>query len=184
MTQSGNIAFGSSFARTEALRKMFYDINCNYGNAKSNRRLFNAIESLLNDGKDDIIEITGKRFGKDVTLKVNGKVEDSFTLWDQDFPALGSSVHALITSFATKRNKHLNLSKPLEFENKILEARKGKVKDYCMKKEASLEDIATFAHDQNHLADCDISLGLSTKLDKIAKSIFGKDRYIKGFKNY
>ncbi len=108
--QSNNVSFGSSFVRTEPLRKMFYDsASCGYFGNNTKREIINAIESLLNDGKDDVIEISGKRFGKEVIARVNGRKRASSDILGESFSALGHSVADSICKLAKKRDKNIDL---------------------------------------------------------------------------
>lgn len=183
--QNNNIAFGSRFAPTEPLRKMFYDINSSMsGDIMPGKTITNALEALLNDGKDDIIEITGNRFGNKVTAKVNNEEIVSSCIEDLSFKALGNAVRNVIVSLAEKRNENLNIYKALNFEDKIVKTHKRKVIDYVNKPETSLDDIISFATKQKFNIISNIQKANRKKLDKIAENIFGEDRYYKAFKEY
>ena len=183
--QNNNIAFGSRFAPTEPLRKMFYDINSSISDdIMPGKAITNALEALLNDGKDDIIEITGSRFRNKVTAKVNNEEIVSSCVDCTPFKALGNAVRSVIVSLARKRNENLNIYKALNFEDKIVKTHKRKVIDYVNKPETSLDDIISFTTKQQFNIISNIKKANRKKLDKIAENIFGEDRYYKPFKDY
>jgi len=183
--QSCNVSFGSRFVPTEPLRKMFYDsVVGGYSSNNTKRETLNAIESLLKDGKDDVIEILGKRFDNEVIVRVNGKKETSSYIFGDNFSALGHSVETAIHVLAQKRNKNIDLQKKLNFEDKIIQNFKRKLINYINKEENSLKDTSEYAQKINSNANGAIGRGLNKKLDKIAEKLFGEDCYRKPFAEF
>ncbi|MCM1339258.1 MAG: hypothetical protein NC191_06275 [Muribaculaceae bacterium] len=181
--QSRNISFGSRFVPTEPLRKMFYD-TVNHSNCYSKqekREVINAIQALLNDGKDDVIEILGRRYDKEVVVNVNGKKGASSDMLGQYFLALGKSVANSICELAKKRNKNIDLQKKLNFEDPISQNLKKKLINFVNKERNSLQDISKYARKIHSESDRLINEGLTNKLDKIATQLFGEYRSHKPF---
>lgn len=181
--QCSNVSFGSSFVRTEALRKMFYDSMAGHHSCNSKRETINAIESLLNDGKDDVIEILGNRYDGQIVTRVNGKKIASDPIWGTDFDALGDSVRASICSLAKKRNKHINLQKELNFENNIHQKFKNQLINYISNEKNSLKDVSEYVQKINYQSNSLISAGITKKLNKIAKQLYGEN-ICKPFKEF
>ncbi len=182
--QSNNVSFGSRFVPTEPLRKMFYDSASGYFNNNTKRGIINAIESLLNDGKDDVIEISGKRFDKEVIARINGRKIASSIIIGEDFPALGYSVVESICALARKRSKNIDLQQRLDFEDAIILNLKKKLVNYICKEENSLKDASEYAQKINGTAYDTIRAGLNNKLGKIAEQLFGEDCYRKSFADF
>ena len=183
--QSNNVSFGSRIVPTEPLRKMFYDsTSCGYYDNYAKRRVINAVESLLKDGKDDIIEISGKRFGKEVIARVNGRKRVSSDIKGESFPALGYSVADSLCELAKKRNENVDLQQKLTFEDDVIQNLKRKLVSYITKEEYSFKEASDYAQKIDQNANDTIRDGLDDKLNKIAKQVFGEDCYRKPFVDF
>ena len=162
-----NTSFKSKFVPNEPLRQAFGAAK--YGYTYQSRTFARVIENLLNDGKDDLIQITKSKSGSS-TVMLNGKrvylcrgsVNDNL-----------SQMNSIIDYFWLKNNKHQYLS---ELSNDEFNAIKPAINK--LNADLNADDVTNngkiVENITDNLQNIDITLSEYTrnKLDKLEKRIF------------
>lgn len=170
-------SFGSRFGKSDALGKMFYcAITSPYYTLAGKRRLLRSMETLLNDGKNDIIEITGKN-GISYT-KINSK-EISRHHYSSFSNNIAGETQNAIEMLSLKTNRSLDLNKKFKFETDMENIARKKIVKYASNN--PLDAIQDFVEKQNFVVKNNSAQVMNERLKKIAESIFGEEGLKKAF---
>ena len=145
--ENNSIAFSSKFKQNELLEKTYKNI------ATSQQGLcatFNkSVDSLLKDGKNDIIELVSKPIVTSFVRKgimqsiVNGKVETEYEYYDvDDCDSCGAAIKVL-ENLAQKRDKNLKFDVMTNYERTAVEQDLQKISELANQKEET-DMIFTF----------------------------------------
>lgn len=110
-----NVTFGSQIKPSRTIRQAFNIIQSNkigYENFECTHRLAKNLETILADGKNDVIELTKSNgFFKDITVKVNQKpVYTDYSLKRNPTGSeLLASINRALTSFIKQRDPSFNV---------------------------------------------------------------------------
>ena len=125
MQKVNNVSFGSKFINNSTLRSCFYDAKQGLYKGENLGKLVKSMESLLNDGKTDIIELssTPKRnlCYPSVLAKVNDKVVVSNVYEPLCQTSECEAIVDILTNLATKNNPKTNFNLLADYEKKAIQ---------------------------------------------------------------
>ena len=107
-----NISFGSKFKPTKTLRNVIKDAYAGNFYVEDTAVLTRAINSLINDGKNDVIEITEKTQGYTSFIEtlVNGIVKSTENIYSASHTERNRGILRAVRNLAAVRNPKLNFN--------------------------------------------------------------------------
>ncbi|MBE7709462.1 MAG: hypothetical protein E7Z93_03325 [Cyanobacteria bacterium SIG32] len=117
MPVQNNISFGSQLKPTRTLKQGFNLLRNNqYHHPYDYHNFANSVEAILNDGSDDVIEITKNNTKGILMAKVNGKI----ILTERDYAdnayGKGKIFIGFLTSLANQRNPKVDILELSDYE--------------------------------------------------------------------
>lgn len=146
--ENNHIAFGSKFKQNELLEKTYKYIT---EESQGLSATFNkSIDTLLKDGKNDIIELVSKPILKPFILTdimqtiVNGKVETEYEYCNVDADDSSYAVTKVLESLVQKRDKNLRFDVMTNYEREAVEEDLLKISELATQKEQTNNILGFF----------------------------------------